>query len=50
MSGGSSVSSREALDHLLGGLALMGFADTVLVEDNSSSSRYKYEVEVPNVR
>lgn len=50
VSGGSPVSSRDALDHLLGGLSLMGFSGTAIVEDNSSSARNKYEVEVPYVQ
>lgn len=50
VSGGSPVSSRDALDHLLGGLSLMGFSGTAIVEDNSSSARNKYEVEVPDVQ
>jgi hypothetical protein len=48
ISGGSQSSSREALDHLLGGLSLMGFSGTVVVEDDAGRGFDRYEVEVPD--
>lgn len=47
--GSSEESARAALNHLLGGLFLMGFRGTVLVEDGSGESGEafeRFEVEV----
>lgn len=47
VSGGSQISSQEALEHLLGGLFLMGFSGTIIVEDSAGQGSRRYEVEVP---
>ncbi len=47
VNGGSDSSPQEALNHLLGGLLLMGFSGTVLVEDGAREEFERYEVEVP---
>ncbi len=44
--GGHENSARGALNHLLGGLALMGFSGMVSVSDGSGEGFEKYEVEV----
>lgn len=46
--GGSDSSPQEALNHLLGGLLLMGFSGTVVVEDGAREGSERYEVEVPS--
>lgn len=47
ISGGSADSARGALDHLLGGLASIGFIGTIAVEDGSGREFERYRVEVP---
>lgn len=48
VSGGSQGSSWEALNHLLGGLSLMGFNGTAIVEDGAGRGFDRYEIEVPD--
>lgn len=47
VNGGSDSSAQEALNHLLGGLLLMGFSGTVVVEDGAREDFERYEVEFP---
>lgn len=44
--GGNGTSSRHALNHLLGGLMLLGFNGRVLVEDGSGKKLERYEIEL----
>lgn len=44
---GGGASGKAALDHLLGGLWLMGFRGTAEVSDGSGEEFRRYEVEVP---
>lgn len=46
--GGSENSARGALNHLLGGLALMGFRGVVSVDDAAGEGFERYEIEVPD--
>lgn len=46
VSGGSSESAQEALNHLLGGLALMGFRGTVSIEDGAGERFERYRINV----
>lgn len=43
---GGGDSPRGALNHLLGGLALMGFSGTVLVDDAAGENFERYEIQV----
>jgi hypothetical protein len=45
--GGDPYSARGALEHLLGGLALMGFSGVVSVNDGSGREFQRYETQVP---